>query len=668
MTDSGTTVRVRGDAYYAGGIQPGAVGVPFKITISQSAEPKDEPDEPAPPDSPPSDWRDHLRLRRKKKKDRRKGSKEKEREKEKDEKDEKDKESTEEVEVPKEKTERRKKKGKEPKEKEERDKESTEEQAEREETPKEKRKKKSREHRDRDKPKEPESDTLQSPRDNSSSSSSITPNGSTVIFSADDPPLGDAEPLGKPNPTPPIAVTRSSSEPAGIHVTSTSLSAPYCTVATSITTSTSAPTASPSAVPAPSPSPSPAGSLAVPPPITGGPSEPDLSLSVPTASPRSGYTSDQPAGFRERVKAKFSRKKKEKSKTSERHHQPTSMSAEFKPTMIACVNPKSGSQRGSELIPLLQKILGAENVWDLSTGSPSNLFDKHRDTPALRVIAAGGDGTVRWVIQCIIDAKFDPPPLVGILPLGTGNDLSREFGWGMAYTPKERDIAAMIDKLRVARAKPLDIWKVRNRSMSQTATQIMFNYFNIGFDAQVQLGFHEKRSESPELFKARLINKWVYAWYGLENVIRGTLDLSSVLRLRVDDKDIIIPAEVRTLIFLNFTCYQNGVDIWGPPTETDQRRPRMDDGMIEVVGLRGFNHEALARLEITHGLRLAQGSRVILTTNRTDQPFPVAYDGEPCLQMVEWIEIKRWGQIHILSNPDLEKPKKGTGFLFFTPP
>jgi hypothetical protein len=34
--------------------------------------------------------------------------------------------------------------------------------------------------------------------------------------------------------------------------------------------------------------------------------------------------------------------------------------------------------------------------------------------------------------------------------------------------------------------------------------------------------------------------------------------------------------------------------------------------------------QALARLEITHGLRLAQGSRVIITTNRTDQPFPVA--------------------------------------------
>jgi hypothetical protein len=50
--------------------------------------------------------------------------------------------------------------------------------------------------------------------------------------------------------------------------------------------------------------------------------------------------------------------------------------------MIACVNPKSGSQRGSELIPLLERILGPENVWDLSNGSPTALFEKHRVPPS----------------------------------------------------------------------------------------------------------------------------------------------------------------------------------------------------------------------------------------------------------------------------------------------
>lgn len=45
---------------------------------------------------------------------------------------------------------------------------------------------------------------------------------------------------------------------------------------------------------------------------------------------------------------------------------------------------------------------------------------------------AGGDGTVGWVLGCLGDlnkqGRFPIPP-TGVIPLGTGNDLSRSFGW-----------------------------------------------------------------------------------------------------------------------------------------------------------------------------------------------------------------------------------------------
>ena len=48
-----------------------------------------------------------------------------------------------------------------------------------------------------------------------------------------------------------------------------------------------------------------------------------------------------------------------------------------------------------------------------------------------RAIVCGGDGTVLWVVNAIIDHGIDIHKVpIGIVPIGTGNDFSRMMGWG----------------------------------------------------------------------------------------------------------------------------------------------------------------------------------------------------------------------------------------------
>ena len=87
----------------------------------------------------------------------------------------------------------------------------------------------------------------------------------------------------------------------------------------------------------------------------------------------------------------------------------------------------------------------------------------------ISVTACGGDGTVGWILSVMDKMEFgtdsrgrDRRPAIAIIPLGTGNDLSRSLEWGGKYREKPlRKVVMDIAKVNGAAYLAINSWKPR---------------------------------------------------------------------------------------------------------------------------------------------------------------------------------------------------------------
>uniref|UniRef100_A0A671TRM4 Diacylglycerol kinase n=1 Tax=Sparus aurata TaxID=8175 RepID=A0A671TRM4_SPAAU len=100
--------------------------------------------------------------------------------------------------------------------------------------------------------------------------------------------------------------------------------------------------------------------------------------------------------------------------------------------LLVFVNSKSGDNQGVKFLRRFKQLLNPAQVFDLMNGGPHlglRLFQKF-DT--FRILVCGGDGSVGWVLSEIDALTLHKQCQLGVLPLGTGNDLARVLGWGSA--------------------------------------------------------------------------------------------------------------------------------------------------------------------------------------------------------------------------------------------
>ena len=114
--------------------------------------------------------------------------------------------------------------------------------------------------------------------------------------------------------------------------------------------------------------------------------------------------------------------------------------------------------------------------------------------PGVFFVVAGGDGTICSVLNYLKSIpqcrKANPP--VAILPLGTGNDLSRSLGWGFS-ADDINPLSLIPDFYKKGKPELLDRWTMIIEREEETKELTLYNYLGIGLDARICKVFHETR-------------------------------------------------------------------------------------------------------------------------------------------------------------------------------
>jgi len=311
------------------------------------------------------------------------------------------------------------------------------------------------------------------------------------------------------------------------------------------------------------------------------------------------------------------------------------------PVFVALVNPKSGGNVGCQLLDRFREILGDERVYDLKEGGgPRQALEDHQAVDNLRIIACGGDGTVGWILSVMDSMSFPSgtPPAIGIIPLGTGNDLSRSLNWGGKY--RDKPLRKVLIDIAKADVVSMDRWTLQMQTHADSSSNlqdfsncedqlplsVLNNYFSVGIDAHIALNFHRARNNNPDHFTSRTRNLLFYGIEGGKDLFKQQWrTLMDYVSIECDGEDYTQRLKAygtHSVLFLNIKSYAGGTRPWNRKNGTQD----INDGLLEVVAIDNLD------LAILHaggsGASVCQCREAVI---RTKKAVPMQVDGEPCL-------------------------------------
>lgn len=309
------------------------------------------------------------------------------------------------------------------------------------------------------------------------------------------------------------------------------------------------------------------------------------------------------------------------------------------------INPVSGGGEGRRLSAYLPEIMASfdlkENQWQSEFTSLEGIQDQifRLIKCSKKLIAVGGDGTMSDVLTCLANHPKHHVQ-VGLIPLGTGNDLARVMKIFTNYVNK--GLLNTIRKLMSSPSQMFDLWTINNE-------HTLAAYLSAGIDARVAERFNQDRAAGKLPWKAVWLNKLYYILVFIRerghHLAQGTLlEYNSVngQKVRVD------LSGKRSIILGNIPSYGGGAN---PFRESDY-----NDAQIEVVPVKNIwkfvacmltSSPLFQRLITNIYIPCHHATQVTLTIPEGES---VQVDGEDCTDKFSGkvLEIKHRRKVQLL--------------------
>jgi diacylglycerol kinase (ATP) len=273
---------------------------------------------------------------------------------------------------------------------------------------------------------------------------------------------------------------------------------------------------------------------------------------------------------------------------------------------------------------------------------------------------------VAWVMDVLDDllGKADSQwPPIAVLPLGTGNDLSRQFMWGNGYYGSIHDVKQLRAALSCADTALLDRWhldvkgkgkgkgesKGESKKKNNTATpaasssstgsstseeaeaepgeswgKTFINYFGLGVDGKIVSRFEACRKLYPWLFCCRCMNNALYGFFGFTNCCMNPPILYEDFEMFVNGVKVEIPKNSQGIISLNIQSFMGGAKLW----THKELLAHPHDGKLAICSVGGAIHLGLIKVGMATADNLIQGSEIVLRCDKDVGIRPAEVDGE----------------------------------------